>query len=279
MGFNIGAQVSTANFTFEDAFRYIYSIGGNTVQIFLKSTRENFDVIDEEDYKKAKYFLEKNKMFLVAHGYFNLAKDYTKNLFMLELLISDFHKLSVLGGAGVILHVGKNLDLEYHVAIENVRNNIGMILERVPDDVKLILENTSGQEGDVGFKFEDLKEIYDNLSFQNRERIGFCVDTCHSHVAGYDLSTKEGFLYWKDEFERCIGWDKVVCIHLNDAKYSPGFKIDKHEDIGYGTISKEGFQEIVYFAKKNSIPMILETPEKEVSYKEQIKIVKDMAGV
>lgn len=274
--FFVGAHASMA-MGFGNALKSIDVIGGNAVQVFLKSPRSRFSKpLDEVDAENTRNYLKERNMFLIGHCSYllNFAKDFSKDPWAVESLIDDMKKCSALGGVGVVLHIGKYLDMTKEVAFDNIRKAVGLVIEKTPSDVKVIFENTAGQGTEVGFRFDELSEIYQQFSVEDKRRIGFCLDTCHSHAGGYDLSTKVGVENWKDEFNRLIGWDKVVCIHFNDAKKDAGSRVDRHADLGFGTIGIDGLKEVARIARQTGKPLILETTTENLSYAEQIEMVK-----
>ncbi|MBT4055861.1 deoxyribonuclease IV [Candidatus Peregrinibacteria bacterium] len=276
--FYIGAHASIGN-GLENSLKSIKEIGGNVAQIFLKNPRGRVGKsLDEDDAEKTRKYLKENKMFLVGHCSYllNFAKPFGKTPWAVESLIDDMKRMSKLGGVGVVLHIGKFLDYSKEEAFENIKKNISKVLKATPEETYLIWENTAGQGTEIGFRFEELAELYEKVG--KNKRIRFCLDTCHSHAAGYDLSTKQGVREWKDAFDKLIGWNKVVCIHLNDCKKEAGSRVDRHEDLGHGTIGNLGLKEIVRIAKDSGIPLILETPTRDMSYSAQIKMAKGWAN-
>lgn len=274
--FYLGAHASMSK-GFENALKYISSIGGNSAQVFLKSPRGGGSKpLDEIDAKKTNDYLVQNGMFLVGHCSYllNFANDPDENPKAVESLIDDMVKMGKLGGAGVVLHIGKYKEMTKEEAFENIKRSVSKVLENTPENTKVIFENTAGQGTEIGYRFEELGEIYNLFDDKQKERIGFCLDTCHSFVAGYDLRTKEGVDNWKNEFDKNIGWDKVVCIHFNDAKKDFGTRVDRHDDLGFGFIGNDGLKEVAKIAYETSKPLILETLEEKTSYKEQLDMMK-----
>ncbi len=275
--FYVGGHASIAK-GFENSLKYIHLIGGNAVQVFLKSPRGRFSKeLDLEDAKRAKNFLNENKLFLVGHCSYllNFAKDMKDDMWPVHSLIDDMEKISIMGGVGVVLHIGKYLDMEKEVAFANIAKSVRYVIENTPKESKVIFENTAGQGTEIGFRFDELSMIYNMFSDEEKKRISFCLDTCHSFVAGYDLRTKEGVISWKDEFDKLIGWEKVVCIHFNDAKKEFGSRVDRHHDIGFGFIGEEGLKEVAKIAKDTGKPLILETLEEQTTYQQQIEQIKN----
>ena len=138
--------------------------------------------------------------------------------------------------------------------------------------VKLVVENTAGQGSMVGYSLEHLAFLADNSV--DKDRMGFCVDTCHAYQAGYDLSNKfEEFL---SEFDSKIGIDLIRAFHLNDSKYPFNRHLDRHENLGKGTLSHEFY--IALFGEKrlSNVPAFLETPEGEEGYPKDIEFLKSL---
>ncbi len=273
----IGAHTSIG-LGFENALKSIKAMGGNSVQIFLKSPRgRQSKRISDYEANQTKNYLQQNNVFLVGHCSYllNFAKNITNDPWPAESLIEDMQNIYKLGGVGVVLHIGKYLDMQKEEAFKNIKKAITFVFENTPQETKMLFENTAGQGTEIGFRFDELKEIYNLFSDEQKQRIGFCLDTCHSFAAGYDLKTKEGVLNWQQEFDNNIGWEKVVCIHFNDAKKELGSRVDRHQDIGFGFIGEEGLKEVAKIAKKSSIPLILETTTEHETYLQQIQKIKN----
>ncbi|MFA5987218.1 MAG: deoxyribonuclease IV, partial [Candidatus Paceibacterota bacterium] len=141
---------------------------------------------------------------------------------------------------------------------------------------KIILEITAGQGTELGFRLEELAEIYNAID--NKKKVKICLDTAHIFGGGYDLRQEKNCLSFIAEAEKLIGLDNVACIHFNDSKKALGSRVDRHQDIGKGEIGEDGLR--AFFAQLNSkvngvIPFILETPEEFLSYADQIKMIRE----
>ncbi|XP_045584236.2 probable endonuclease 4 isoform X1 [Procambarus clarkii] len=121
-----------------------------------------------------------------------------------------------------------------------------------------VLENMSCQGFTIGGDLHELRVIIEHV--KDKSRVGVCIDTCHAHAAGYDLSTEAGFQELLDDFGKIIGWQFLRGLHINDSKGKVGDHQDRHENIGRGTIGLEGFRRVMNCEKFNDIPLILETP-------------------
>ncbi|MCH8556629.1 MAG: deoxyribonuclease IV [Balneolia bacterium] len=127
--------------------------------------------------------------------------------------------------------------------------------------VRAVIENTAGQGSNVGYRFEHLAAIMEQV--EQQDRVGVCIDTAHAFASGYDLSTDEGFTQTFREFEEIVGFEKLMAMHLNDSKKELGTRVDRHDRLGEGFIGWNCFARIMKDDRFNGIPFILETPNPE----------------
>lgn len=127
------------------------------------------------------------------------------------------------------------------------------------------LENTVGSGSNLGASFEELAVLRNQIIEQTGQldRIGFCIDTCHAHAAGYDLSTDATAAETIDALHDACGLANVRVLHLNDSKAPCGSRRDRHEHIGKGTIGLPGFRAFLNHRGLSGRPMIMETPKGE----------------
>jgi len=124
--------------------------------------------------------------------------------------------------------------------------------------VKIALETTAGQGTALGCSLEQIALISEGV--KEHSRLAFCLDTCHMFVAGYDLRTEQNYLDLFRRIDDTIGRKNLRVIHLNDSKRKLGSRVDRHEDIGKGTIGVEMFRLIMRDESLKDIPKIIETP-------------------
>ena len=129
------------------------------------------------------------------------------------------------------------------------------------DYIRLVIENTAGQGSAVGYSFEHLARLIE-LSL-DPDRVGICIDTCHAFAAGYDFRTGETFEHTTDALSRTVGFDKLMGVHLNDAKSEFSSRVDRHKPLGDGNLGLEAFRLLMNDPRFDEIPLILETPEPE----------------
>jgi len=271
----LGYHISTKDIGYLGALKKVFSNKANVAQIFIRSQKDDIDnFIKQKDVKEAKNFIQKNKMMLFSHSLVNIANDFKENSYNLNSVIIDMKKLEYLGGIGVVLHVGDYIYEDKKKSYDNIKKSVKFILKNSPEKIKIIFENTVGYGSKTGFKFTELKKIYDLFTLQEKKRIFFCIDTAHSYAAGYDISNIKGVDRWFNEIDKYLKWEKVICVHLNDSDTDFLSLSDRHSDLGYGKIGENNLCYIVKKIGKN-IPIILESPQCSVHLEEQIDIVKE----
>lgn len=170
-------------------------------------------------------------------------------------------------------HPGSHLNqISEEESLILIAESINMALERT-QGVTAVIENTSGQGSNLGYTFEQIRYIIDNVD--DKTRVGVCIDTCHAFSAGYDISTPEAFADTFSHFDKLIGFKYLKGIHLNDTKKGLGSRVDRHENIGDGILGLEPFRLIMADPRFNGIPLILETPD-DTRWAEEIKMLKGM---
>lgn len=144
--------------------------------------------------------------------------------------------------------------------------------------VTVLLENTVGSGGHLGSKFEELALMRQCASQVMDLRIGFCIDTCHCHSAGYDVATAAGLNSTVAQIDAHLGIENVGVIHANDSKSPFNSHIDRHANIGEGSIGEDGFRRILCHPKLRTKPFILETPvDEEGDDKRNVDALKRLA--
>lgn len=154
-------------------------------------------------------------------------------------------------------HDEKLIEAELH-CLDLIAASMNRAIEATKDsNVKLIIENTAGQGSNLGYRFEHLAHIIDKI--EDKSRVGVCLDTCHTFVAGYDLRTREAYEETMDVFERVVGSRYLMGMHINDSKPKLGSRVDRHASLGQGEIGWDTFRFIMNDPRMDHIPLILET--------------------
>jgi deoxyribonuclease-4 len=134
-----------------------------------------------------------------------------------------------------------------------------------------VIENTAGQGSNLGFRFDHIAEIIDQV--EDKDRVGICIDTCHSFAGGYDLQTLESCDAVFSEFDKLIGFKYLKGMHLNDSKKGLGSRVDRHHSLGQGVLGLEVFKYIMKDDRFNGIPMVLETIDDTI-WDEEINLLR-----
>ncbi|NIT35676.1 MAG: deoxyribonuclease IV [candidate division Zixibacteria bacterium] len=178
-------------------------------------------------------------------------------------LVDAVTRTARLGGRYLITHLGSHRGAGLASGRKRAAAALRRAVEATPRaGVTILMENSAGKSNQVGTTFQELTTLYKKAGKKAQARLGLCVDTCHGHVMGYDLSPAgdglERILAEVDEF---VGINKIKIVHLNDAKAQAGSGLDRHEHIGLGTIGREGFKKIINHPELPHLPMVLETPQ------------------
>jgi apurinic endonuclease APN1 len=263
-------------------------IGGNVLQIFTgpPHSLNQGKIMDEKPEKinDIKTLIQnKNiKLFIHAKYLLNFAKPLIpKNKIFLVRYVQDLDMSVRLGGDGVVLHFGTTAnEIPRNEAIKNMAKSLISCLDHADKKSVPILETTSGEGYYLGRTIEGMYEVYSKLPKKYQKRIKFCIDTCHIFVSGYEINIPDKFTEYVNKIQKTFGKNKIALIHLNDSKTPFNQKNDRHAEIGKGYIfdpklggSHEALKEIVIYAEKNNIPLLLET---HGNFGRQIKFIKSL---
>ncbi len=189
--------------------------------------------------------------------------------------VDELSRCSQLGLQYLNIHPGSHLKLCSETeCLSIIAQSINRAFEET-QEVVVVLENTAGQGSNVGYRFEHLAEIIDQVN--NKQRIGVCLDTCHLFSSGYDISTKDAYESTMDEFGSIVGFDFLRGVHLNDSKVPLGSKVDRHHSIGKGILGLEPFSFIMNDRRFDQIPMVLETID-ETLWASEIQLLNSLVS-
>ncbi len=275
----IGAHISIAGGIYKSPQR-AYEIGAQCMQIFGSSPRQwkvKFPSLkDIKKFKQARKKYKINPVFLHAPYLINIGSN-QKNIYYQSIKsLSDHLKIvSLLDAQGLIFHLGSSKGTTLNQAIKKSVFAIQKILKKVPQ-AELIIENNSGEGKKMGSTPQEIGII---LKKVNSPRLKVCLDTAHALESGiinrYSSQKIKKFLnLWEKE----IGANKTVVLHINDSKTPPGSRHDRHENIGKGYIGISGFKNLSQEKKVNKLPWILEVPgfEQKGPDKKNIEILKKL---
>jgi deoxyribonuclease IV len=277
----IGAHVSAAGGV-ENAPVNAHEIGATGFALFTKNQRQwSAKPLTEENITRFKENCEKygygpesiipHDSYLINLGHPEKAKLQKSR----DAFLDEMQRCEKLGITMLNFHPGSHLNkISETECLKIIADSINWTLDQTKG-VKAAIENTAGQGTNMGFRFEQLAEIIDQV--EDKSRVGVCIDTAHAFAAGYDISTEEGFEDTFRQFGEVVGFDKLLAMHLNDSKKELGTRVDRHDSLGDGHIGWTPFELIMKDARFDGIPLILETPNPE-RWAEEIEVLKQMVG-
>ena len=187
-----------------------------------------------------------------------------------DAFMSEVKRCEQLGLKYLNVHPGAHLNMSSEdECIAIIAQSVNEVLEKT-SNVTVVIENTAGEGTNVGYRFEQIKNIIDAVG--DKKRIGVCIDTCHLFASGYDIRSESAYNNTFDEFDRIIGFEWLKGMHLNDAKSTLGSRVDRHASIGIGNIGIDAFKFIMKDRRIDNIPMILETPNSSI-WKDEIAML------
>lgn len=175
-------------------------------------------------------------------------------------LILEVNRAEALGLDFVVIHAGAHMGAGEKDGLLRITDALNRVIEETGNaHCKIAIENTAGQGSCLGCKIEHLAFLLTHVS--KPERIGFCIDTCHTFASGYDFRTLRKYRTTMQHLLDCIPLDKLLAFHLNDSKKPLGSRVDRHEHIGKGAIGKQAFRYLLQDERFHHIPKVLETPK------------------
>jgi deoxyribonuclease-4 len=179
-----------------------------------------------------------------------------------EALVIEIRRADELKIPFVVVHPGAFTSSDEASGIRQIALGLDELHRQTAGlESRVLLETTAGQGTNLGWQFEQLAAMFDQV--KDPDRIGICVDTCHVHAAGYALSSPEDYDQTWKSFEAVLSIDQIHAIHLNDSKRELGSRVDRHEHIGQGDIGLEAFRMLMNDSRFSEIPMYLETPKQD----------------
>ena len=254
-----GLHTSTAG-ALDNAAREALDVGADTFQIFSASPRMWRGSVPDAGAVTALRRLraEHDLQPLVIHG------NYLINLASLDAEIrhksihafrAEIARALLIGADYLVFHPGSYKNQSVDEALGAVAGGMLVAAKGLPGPLRLLIENTAGQGAALGSKVEELAQLR-SLAAGCSFEIGYCLDTCHSFAAGYDLASAEFVAH----VEAVLGWANVPVVHANDSKGARGSRLDRHAHIGRGEIGEAAFAAFLQRPELEGKALILETP-------------------
>lgn len=260
----LGAHMSIAGGPSKSIDRAL-SVGCTAMQIFVKNNMQWFANPLSE--KEVHEFLDHPR-----RGELGSVFGHTGYMINLGAINPEFHEKSLralreeliradqLQLPFLVLHPGAHMGEGEEAGLTKIVASLDTVFQSLPEGkCRVALETTAGQGTTLGYQFEHLAWLLEHSAYP--ERLCVCLDTAHVFAAGYDISTSEGVRKTFEEFDRIIGLEHLVALHINDSKGALGSRVDRHEHIGKGKIGLEAFRFLMTDRRFANIPKVLETPK------------------
>jgi deoxyribonuclease-4 len=258
----IGAHMSIAGGYYK-AVEAAKTLGMDVVQLFTKNNNQwAAKPISEQDEKLFSESLRATGIVNpLAHASYLINLGSPKEelwLKSIDAMVIEWKRAEQLGLDGVVMHPGAYVESSPEAGLERIAQGIDRVFDKVGGGKAwLLLENTAGQGSCLGWNMEQLGWLLARSGAA--KRVGVCIDTCHAHAAGYDMSEPEGLKRLEKEGREFGVWESIRALHINDSKKGCGSRVDRHEHIGLGTIGIKGFERVLQHRDLKKCPMYLET--------------------
>lgn len=251
-------------------------LGADTFAFFTRNPRGGkAKEIDKSDADALIALMKENNFGpLVAHAPYtmNLCSD-KENIreFALDMLKDDMERMEYTPGNYYNFHPGSHVGQGVEKGTEFIVDALNKAMFPEMNTI-VLLETMAGKGSEVGARFEELRTIIDQVEVN--DKIGVCLDTCHVWDGGYDIGTRLDDVL--KEFDEIIGLNRLYAIHLNDSKNPFEAHKDRHEKLGDGHIGYDVLEKVITHPLLQGKPFILETPNDDAGYAEEIKWVRSI---
>lgn len=258
--------------------RQMVKNGGNTLAFFTRNPRGGkAKELDLKDVEKFLAIAEENHFGkIVAHAPYTMnacaAKEDLRD-FAREIMADDMKRMEATPGNYYNFHPGSHVGQGVEIGIQKIAEILNDVLTEEQSTI-VLLETMAGKGSEVGGRFEEIRAIMNLV--EKKEKLGVCLDTCHVWDAGYDIVNHLDEVL--EEFDRIIGLSNLKAIHLNDSMNGLGSHKDRHAKIGEGEIGLEALLAVTRHPALKGIPFILETPNDDAGWTEEIALLREKYG-
>jgi deoxyribonuclease-4 len=268
MNKRIGVHLGTAGGA-SNAVERAQEVGANTFQIFSSSPRmwraPKVDPKQAERMRELRAKLDVGPLVIHTSYLVNVCSQSSEiRAKSVDAFRGEIERALTWGAEYLVLHPGSWKGLTRDEGLKLAADSIAKAIDGLPwqgTRFQILIENTAGAEFSLGGSFEQVAELVERL--KSHAPVAVCLDTCHTHVAGYDLVTAEGYAETMMKVAATVTFDDVRVWHCNDAKAACGSKLDRHEHIGEGTLGLEPFRWLLNDPRFEHCAFIAETPVDE----------------
>ncbi len=278
----IGIHLGTAGGA-SNAVEKAREIGANTFQIFSSSPRmwraPKVDPAQAARMKELRAKLDVGPLVIHTSYLVNVCSQSDEvRQKSIAAFRGEIERALQLGAEYLVLHPGSWKGLTRDEGLKLAAASITRAIDGLEwqgTGFHILIENTAGAEFSLGGSFEQVAELVHRL--RATAPVNVCLDTCHTHVAGYDLVTAEGYEETMRQVGETVGFEAVRVWHCNDAKAERGSKLDRHEHIGQGTMGVEPFRRLLNDKRFVHTAFIAETPVDEPGDEERnVRVLKSL---
>ncbi len=280
----VGVHLGTAGGA-SNAVERAREIGANTFQIFSSSPRmwraPKVDPKQAERMRTLRAQLDVGPLVIHTSYLVNVCSQ-SEELRQKSIAAfrGEIERALALGAEYLVLHPGSWKGLTRDEGLKLAADSISRAIDGLPwqgTGFHILIENTAGAEFSLGGSFEQVAELVTRL--KSHAPVGVCLDTCHTHVAGYDLVSFEGYEETMRQAAATVALDAVRVWHCNDAKAAYGSKLDRHEHIGQGTMGIEPFRRLLNDPRFAHCAFIAETPVDEPGDEERnVRVLRNLVA-
>ena len=261
----IGIHTSTAGGV-QNAAERAYRLGCNTFQIFSSSPRQwaPYELGETQCAEMSRLRTQYDLKPLVIHANYLVNLASSTEAFLEKSIVAfrgEVERALSLCAEYLVLHPGSFRGTNREQGLLRTAAAIAAATEGLDlthGGLTILIENTAGSEFSLGGSFEQVAEVMEHL--RGHVPVGGCIDTCHTHVAGYDIVSEEGIYETLQQLDAVIGLNNVKVIHCNDAKAARGSRLDRHQHVGKGTIGTDAFRILLNDLRLAHAAFIAETP-------------------
>jgi deoxyribonuclease IV len=284
MAKRIGVHLGTGGGA-SNAVERARDIGANTFQIFTSSPRmwraPKVDPKQAERMKELRAKLDVGPLVIHTSYLVNVCSQSVETRTKSTAAFrGEIERALAWGAEYLVLHPGSWKGLTRDEGLRLAAESIKKAIDGLPWEgagFHILIENTAGAECSLGGNFEQVAELVERLKAS--APVGVCLDTCHTHVCGYDIVTPEGYAATMDKVAATMGFEQVRVWHCNDAKAACGSKLDRHEHIGQGTIGIEPFRRLLNDERFAHAAFVAETPVDEPGDEERnVRVLKSLVA-